>query len=361
MRTIMLEPIGGFCNLSCDYCYQEAIKESFKVMSLEILEKIIIEALNLDNNDKINFLYHGGEPTLAGLSFFKKIIHIQKRVNKRGIKIKNLIQTNATCINKKWARFFSENNFSVGTSLDGTKWLHDKTRDSSYDQTLKGIMHLKNAGCKIGILTTVSTKNVLCPEEIWFKIIKPKQLAKSFELNVCSLTESSYLRPSEDDVLNFYIKLFNLWIENDDPEIYIKTFRIVLRSMFGGNTRDCAFEYGKCNKFAAIDEKGDVYVCNRFLKRPVAYLGNIMKDNLINIINSEKAIYVYDQISRIKDECKNCEWLICCGGGCAFQRWIDTGEFNAGFPDCEFRKKFFSHIKNYLISRGITPILKNPT
>ncbi|MFH2013476.1 MAG: radical SAM protein [Patescibacteria group bacterium] len=343
MQTIMIEPVGSGCNLRCVYCYQEPVRTIVEIMSNNILERIVPDEIAL--SDEIKLLWHGGEPTLAGINFFKKAVQFQKRFNKKGIKIVNAIQTNATLIDEEWAEFFAENDFRIGTSIDGPKELHDITRDGSYNRTIRGIKCIQDAGKGVGIIITVNKHNVDYPELIWNEVIKPKKISNSFEINICSSTELSSLTPSPDKSLDFMIKLFNLWIEKDDPEITIKTFRVILRFLLGGEAGDCAFEYNKCNQFAAIDEKGDVYICNRFMKREVAFLGNVSEQSLKDIVRSKKALKLYDKIAKIKNECRKCEWLMCCGGGCAFQRWLHTGRFDAGFPECDLRKKFFSHVK----------------
>ncbi len=301
---------------------------------------------NVALSDKIKFLWHGGEPLLAGIDFFKCAIKLQEEFNQRGIKIKNSIQTNATLIDRQWAQFFAENDFKVGTSLDGPTDIHSICRGDNFDKVTRGIRYIQESGKDVGIVITISKYNVDFPERIWKEVIENKKIATSFEANVCSSTEISNHVPDMGKALDFWTQLFDLWLAKDDTAIHIKTFRVLLRFLLGGNAGDCAFEYNKCNQFAAIDEKGDVYVCNRFMKREIAYLGNILEHNLREIVLSEKAKNLYHQIACVKEECRSCEWLMCCGGGCAFQRWVHTGRFDAGFPECELRKKLFSYIKN---------------
>lgn len=346
MQTVMIEPVGSACNLRCSYCYHEPVRTSIAVMPKEILERIVPD--RVASSDEIKFLWHGGEPMLAGIEFLRKALDFQAKFNKNGIKVVNAIQTNATLVDQEWAEFFAENGFKVGTSINGPKRLHDICRDKSYDRTVKGIKHIQDTGKGVGVVITISKHNVDWPETIWHEIIEQKKLARHFEINICSSTEISNLTPTLEQSLNFMVKLFNLWMEKDDPEISIKSFKAVLRFLLGGEAGDCAFEYNKCNQFAAIDEKGDVYICNRFMKRKVAYLGNVLEKDLREIRRSRRALELYDQIARIKDECRECKWLMCCGGGCAFQRWLHTGRFDAGFPECSFRKRFFSHVESYV-------------
>jgi uncharacterized protein len=344
MQTLMIEPVGGSCNLNCDYCYQDPVRRKMQIMPRRVLERITPDKVAL--GDKIKFLWHGGEPLLAGIDFFRYAVKLQKEFNRRGIKVKNSIQTNAILIDREWAQFFAENDFKVRTSLDGPADLHSICRGDNFDRVICGIRHIQESGKDVGVVITISKHNVDFPERIWKEVIENKQIATSFETNICSSTETSNLVPDMGKALSFWTRLFDLWLAKDDPTICIKTFRVLLRFILGGNAGDCAFEYNKCNQFAAIDEKGDVYICNRFMKREIAHLGNILEYDLREITTSEKARKLYHQIACVKEECRSCEWLMCCGGGCAFQRWVHTGRFDAGFPECELRKALFSYIRD---------------
>lgn len=345
MRTIMVEPVGNICNLRCRYCYQMPTRLDKKpsTMPITVLEKIISDSITL--SDTIKFLWHGGEPMLAGIDFFKTAIELQKKLKKTDVRMINAIQTNATLINQEWAEFFAKNKFSIGTSIDGTQELHNKVRDNSFSKVIRGIRYLQDAGVGVGVIITVTSYNVNYPDLIWNNLIKPKKISDHFDINVCFSKDMPSLIPNLEQSLSFMTKLFDLWIEEDDPVINIRTFRGVLRFLLGGRAGDCAFEYNKCSRFVAIDDKGDIYTCNRFMKQEVAYLGNILEINLKDILKSKKVLALYEKIAKIKDECRKCEWLECCGGGCAFQRWLHTGFFDAGFPECEFRKKFFSYVR----------------
>lgn len=317
-------------------------------MSVDILEKSVADGLELGNS--IRFLWHGGEPLLAGRDFFEKAWCFQKHYKKDGQLIENHIQTNLTLANKDWTQFLAEYNFKVGTSLDGPESIHNYMRSGSYQKVVQGIKNIQITDNTVGVVITVGKHNVDYPDEIWREIILPKKLSTSWEVNICAATETECFTPSNEKSIRFLTRLFDLWMENDDPDIYIKTFWVILRTLIGGSPRDCAFEYNKCNLFVAIDELGDVYTCNRFLKREVAWLGNIRNQKLKEIIDGEKAKTLYKEIAGLKAECRTCKWLMACGGGCAFQRWMSTKKFDAGFPGCEVRKALFSYIANKIKS-----------
>jgi len=342
-RIVMVDPVGTACNLRCRYCYQESVREDIRIMPREILEKLTMDALQLGK--EIRFLWHGGEPLLAGKEFFRQAYQFQQKFQRSHQHVENHMQTNATLIDKDWASFLVDHGFKVGTSLDGPRSIHNSVRDASFTAVVQGIRNLQAAGATAGVVVTVSKFNVNHPEQIWKKLILPNDLAHSWEINICVETGVSNFTPSKEDSIRFWITLFDLWWENDNANIRVNPYWTVLRALLGGTPGDCAFEYNKCKIFSAVDEVGDVYTCNRFLKRKVAHLGNIKEESLKNILESEKAEILYRKIAGLKPECKQCKWLLACGGGCAFQRWLSKGRFDAGFPECEVRKALFSHIE----------------
>lgn len=157
----IIKVVGDFCNLRCRYCFYNTEDQlTSRIMSDELLDKFLEEYIRLFTND-IMFIWHGGEPLLAGLSFFQKIVNLQTKYRKSHQIIKNNIQTNATLINDDWAKFFKAHNFRVGVSLDGDKKSHDFFRinnagHGSFDQAIKGIEILRRYGIEPGIIQTIT-------------------------------------------------------------------------------------------------------------------------------------------------------------------------------------------------------------
>lgn len=340
MQTIILEPVGSACNLRCSYCYQDPVREKKKLMSREILEKIFSDSALLNRRMKI--IWHGGEPLLAGLEFFKESLRAQEKyLDGKGAV--NSIQTNATLITEKWARFLSENSFKVSTSIDGPKRVHDITRCDSFDRVSRGIKKLRRFTKKNGILITVQKHNVNFHQLIWEEIIKPKELANSFDVSIVSPTETNDLTPPTNKAFEFLKNLFDLWMHEDNPDISIRSFMSILRALKGGNPHLCSLEYKKCADFIAIDNLGDAYFCNRFMKREVAYLGNILSQSLKVLLETKQRFY--EDVVSLRLECRECKWLVACGGGCPYYKWAGSGSFNGENPECSLRKRLFSHIK----------------
>jgi uncharacterized protein len=345
MRVLILEPVGSACNLRCAYCYQEPVREKKKIIELELLRKIFSEINSL--NGKTRIIWHGGEPLLAGLNFLEKAIEAQKEYT-NGCKIVNSIQTNATLITEKWAKFLAKNEFRVSVSLDGSRKIHDAARSKSFRRTVQGIKQLRRFSKKNGMLITISKYNVDFPELIWKTIIEPKELAESFDVSVVSPTEKADLTPPIDKSFEFLKKIFDLWMTKDNPGISIRSFMSILRALKGGNPHLCSLEYGKCGGFLAIDNLGDAYFCNRFMKREIAYLGNISQQSLKTLFEIKKK--KYGQMVILRSECQKCEWLSACGGGCPYYKWAATGSFSGSNPECLLKKRFLTYIKEKYLS-----------
>ncbi len=347
--TVIIEPVGASCNLACDYCYHNNIRETkVHVMSLLVLEKIIEQSLRL-NKHRIKFLWHGGEPLLAGLEFYKEVVCLQNRLREAGQRVENHIQTNATLINDEWAEFFCSTGFKISTSIDGPRQIHDSFRKTSsgkgsFESVVKGVRILQEYQLKTGVVVTVNRHNVYYPEDVYQTLI---QLGcKSFELSVASNTAiSASIAPHSEDACIFLKKIFDLWLDADDPSVYIRLFDNTVRAMLGAQVRNCAFSYNRCREYIAFDENGEIYTCARFFKEESAYLGSCFGGSVLELLASAKVSSLYDSVAKIKEECLVCRWLGACGGGCAYQRWLNGG-FGSLFPQCEIRKSLFEHIEN---------------
>lgn len=350
--TVIVDPVGPSCNISCFYCYHNNLRnfsgQKITVMDEQTLEKVVRESLLLNKNH-IKFLWHGGEPMLAGKDFYKKVVDYQKLFrNSENQIVVNHMQTNATLIDDEWAQFFKENNFRLSTSIDGPEYLHDQVRKSfsgngSYKRVIAGLEKLHSYGLSIGVVSTISSFNAEFPDEVYFELHNLN--INSFEFNIASSVPGFKLfAPDPQKAIKFLKRIFDLWFAADDPKVHVRIFENCVRSLLGFPTNDCSFSYNHCREYIAIDELGDLYTCGRFLKEKEAFLGKIFTCSILNTISSDYSKALYDEVSKIKPECLECEWLNACGGGCAYQRWTNGG-FGAMFPQCEIRKGLFLHIR----------------
>ena len=349
-QTVIILPVGVECNLSCSYCYHSPIRtQDIKVMPIEMLKRIIFEASNI--SEKITFLWHGGEPLLAGLDYFREALWLQHIFLGNRI-IKNTIQSNLTLLNEEWISFLVENNISISTSLDGPQEIHDLNRHfvsgiGSFKKVSTNVQKLRSVKTKIGCITLITKVNVDCPERVYETLTTIGVSSVAFHF--CSETEAhvSYLIPTQEDGIRFLKKIFDMWILDDNPDFRIRNFENIIRYFLGGRPLDCASSYNSCPGFVAIDQLGDLYPCNRFVGRKDFLMGNILNKPLAILISEASSLY--KQLAKIKKECFKCKWFGICGGGCAYERLVfGNGYFDNEHPDCKLKKGIFSYIWKHL-------------
>lgn len=344
----IIKCVDTACNLRCDYCFYRYIDQGIKptsMMSDDILEKIVIELLNL-NQDKCTFLWHGGEPLLSGINFFKKVIKFQRKHGHRNVVIKNNIQTNGTLINEEFVKFFKKNNFKVGISLDGPEHIHDYYRKDargygSFDKIVKNIRLCQKEGISISVVAAVTDYSVKFPDEIYnFFLsfgIKRFALNPVFELNkegsICNFSVK------DKNFAKFLEKIFNLWIRDDDPEINIRQLTEPFLGILGGKSSACIYS-GECSRFLDIYPNGDVKQCHSFIGES-ACLGNILEKSFSEIIDGNSYHKFSQRVQIFSQECLECRWFSICHGGCADYRNLKGTKEDSKYIYCGSRKRIF--------------------
>lgn len=347
--TPIIKPVNGLCNLSCSYCYTAGLTGHITkdYMSLETLKSTIDFFCN--DQDDIEFIWHGGEPLLAGIEFYKKAIEFQLVWKQAGKRINNFIQSNATLVTSEWADFFAKNNFFVGVSLDGPKEFHDKVRTyangkRSYEDVMKGINLLRQAGVFNGVICDISTINLAYPETIFnFFIendIKKLKFARVKDLGHCKNVSSLTISPAQ--YADFMISIFNLWLKLDDSEVEIRDIQSVVNLILGGSQRECIY-MGKCDQFVTVYSDGTIYACDSFPKIDKFLFGNV-RDNS-NIIKANASLQRFKDLLKSRQEhCQGCEWYHICRGGCAKDCYSGFDDIKPIDEICESLKRYFQHI-----------------
>lgn len=360
--NLLIKPASGNCNLRCKYCFYKDVaknreKESYGFMSEETLSKVLEKSLAYAEGECV-IAYQGGEPTLIGLDFFKKSLEYEKLHNINNVKIVHAIQTNGYTLNKEWVKFFKENNFLVGISLDGNKATHDEYRknlkeEGTFYRVLEGINLLKKYEVDFNILTVVNSKTVNEIEKIYkfyrknnlnFMQFIPclDKLNKNPGEDVYSITPKEY-----GDFLN---KLFDLWFEDfkKGNEPYIRTFDNYLAIILGYLPEACEHR-GICNKQYIIESDGEVYPCDFYVLDKYK-LGNL-NFNSINEIDNKRMDIKFIEHSMIETkQCKSCNYFKLCRGGCKRNRveFNNSGNYINYF--CQSYKMFFEYSLDRLIS-----------
>lgn len=329
------------CNLDCAYCFQ---RHDGKFLDTSTVKKILEEAVAArsanclsQNNDRVHIYWHGGEPLLAGVEFFQKVIEMESRFP--GVTFENRVQTNGTLMSHEFAAFFAENRFSVGFSLDGPEYIHNlhrrlfKTGEGSFDATMKGIqeyIRCANPGA-VAVIAVITRASLDRVREIYefFKDLGAKVQLDIFDIRVLDLLRSSPdhasmadLAPSPEEVGRFLIDLFDLWFFDgmgrvDFNELKNETKMILQPEFEGGEP----YHKKRCDfRRLIFDPHGRAYSCDQYINDERTSLGDIHKDSLQEII--ERKIRLWEEIklhvrrSGDKMACAACRWGRRHGGGC---------------------------------------------
>lgn len=347
--TPIVKPYDDRCNLSCVYCY---VREGASVpkrtrMSQETL--IAMTDFFCEKQEDIEFIWHGGEPLLAGIDFYGSVVRAQSKWVNAGRNITNFVQTNAVLVDREWAEFFSRNGFVVGVSLDGTARFHNVTRPfsgggPSFDNVMRGITLLRSAGVFNGVICGVTRYNHAYPEELFNFFISEgiKKLKFSRIKDIGNRINLGGLVLSPEEFYNFLIKIFDLWIDLDDPEVEIRDIQSVVNVLLGGRCRECIY-LGGCDRFVTVYGDGSVYACDSFPQNNNLYFGNI-RDISPTAPDPPNLLRFHDTIMRRRERCSSCEWGYLCRGGCAKDNYSDLTSREPLPEVCAALRMYFGHI-----------------
>ena len=353
--NILIKPASSSCNLNCDYCFyhDEAANRttrSFGMMSLDTLEAIVSKALAAAKRE-CTFGFQGGEPTLAGLDFFKTFVALVEKHNTRSIKVSFALQTNGTLIDDDWAQFFADNDFLVGLSLGGNQALHDQYRkDSSGSGTFKQVRRAAK------ILSAHEAQfNVLCVVTA-FAATQAKSIYRFFMHN--GLTYQQYipcLDPLDGESHEysltpalygqFLCDMFDVWFEDrkNDVFVYNRYFENLAGILRGVLPESCDMT-GHCSVQYAIEADGSVYPCDFYMLDENS-LGNINTDGFEQIDQARERIVFIEGSLPVPEKCKQCKWYALCRNGCMRSR------NESGVNDlCEAYLAFFPYVYERLVS-----------
>lgn len=362
---VFIKPVGARCNLNCSYCYyldkQKLYPDHGGCFPNDLLEKYIIRQIEAAQGPNLFFSWHGGEPTLAGLEFFKRVVSLQKSHLHEKQRIINGIQTNGTLLNDEWIDFFKKENFIVGISMDGPEKFHSVNRlrkdgRTSFDESLRGYQLLRKNEIPTEILCVVSASNVDYPLEVYRFF---KDLDASFITFIPLVSKIRQGKVTEQAVNpesfgRFLCTIFDEWKRSDIGRIKIQIIEEALRTAFGQGHTLCIFKE-TCGRVPVIEQNGDFYSCDHFVDRE-HLIGNINNQSLTELLEDPRQIVFgkqkYDSLSKY---CLGCEVLNMCNGACPKDRFINTPEGEAGLNYlCKGYKLFFNHIRPFaeLVARA---------
>lgn len=327
------------CNFGCHYCFQEHSGGIIEISTVEsILRHVITHNLRIDPQARcIQVYWHGGEPLLAGIDFFREIIRLENRYPE--LLFENRIQTNGTLMSDELARFFSDNRFQLGFSLDGPQEIHDLHRrfrlsgGGTFDATMKGIdRYRRHAGQeRIAVIAVVTRSAVGRDREIFefFKTLRAEVQLDIYDLRpedvlqpVDGLSRPSELAPSSEEVGQFLINLFNLWFYDQEARVDFKELRQELKMILRPEIdRGDPYHKKRCDLRRLIfDPLGRAFSCDQWLNDERTALGDIRNDSLAYIL--KRKAFLWEEVKHMVRKsgeamaCWKCEWGRQCGGGC---------------------------------------------
>jgi len=326
-------------------------------MSDKILEKYIIRQIEASTEPVISFSWHGGEPVLAGLDFFLKIVKLQQKHRPSGRIIINGIQTNATLLNDDWCKFLASEGFFVGVSIDGPEELHNKFRvlkdkKGSFRKTLYGYELLRKYNVQTELLTVVSGVNVNFPAEVYRFL---KQLG-SIYITFLPLVERDHLSESGASNISvpseafgvFLSTIFDEWADEDIGRIKIQIFEEAARTAFNQEHTLCIFKKS-CGSVPVVEHNGDFYSCDHYVDKE-HLVGNINEISLAEMLDSDRQKeFGQAKLVDLPEFCLGCEVRDMCNGECPKNRFIHTPAGEPGLNYlCAGYRRFFNHIKPFV-------------
>ena len=361
---VMLKPVGAACNLACTYCYYLEKEQLYPhhsqcELSDGLLEHFTQQYLNTPGRQPVLFTWHGGEPLLRDITFYKKALSYQQQYA-QGRPVANTLQTNGTLLTEDWCRFFKKHNFLIGISIDGPQSLHDihrkrKDGNGSFEQVLQGVRLLQKYDVAYNIMAVVHRSNGDYPIEFYrfFKELGAKyiQFAPIVERTPDGEIAPWSVQPEQWG--NFLIAIFQEWIKADVGQSFISYFDAALANWVGVSSGMCLFSE-QCGHAGVMEFNGDVYSCDHFVY-PEYKLGNLNENSLTNIMSSSQQVAFGQVKSTLSLQCQSCQYLFACRGECPKNRFISTQE---GIPQnylCAGYYKFFQYIAPYMeeMRRGI--------
>lgn len=347
---VMAKPTGARCNLDCAYCFykkkEQLYPESPLRMTDAVMEAYIRQTIAGHAVPEVTFAWQGGEPTLMGLPFFRRAVAVQKKYAGPKTRIENTFQTNGILLDDDWCRFFRENNFLVGLSLDGPRDLHDAYRRDrqgrgTFDRVQKAARLLQKHRVAFNILCAVTSTNADHPLEV-YRFFRDELAAPYIQFipivereDGSTVTDRS-VRPEQWG--RFLTEIFDEWVRRDVGRIFVLNFDWALAGWLGLAGSVCVFG-PTCGLGVALEHNGDLYSCDHFVE-PDHLLGNILATPLAELVASEKQRrFGAAKRETLPRQCRECRFLSVCNGECPKNRFVEGGLNYL----CEGYRAFFSH------------------
>lgn len=395
--TVMAKPVGPRCNLACSYCYYLETEGMYggarpPTMSLGLLETYIRQYIEASPGPVVAFTWHGGEPTLAGLDFYRAAVELQQRYLPPGWTCWNNLQTNGILLDDEWCSFLAEAHFDVGLSIDGTEYVHDTYRRDrggrgTHARVVEVARRLQAHGIQPDLLCTVTSTSAEDPVGVyralrdlntgWMQFIPIVRRGPDGSVTPDSITPDGYG--------DFLCAVFDEWARNDIGRLEIQQVAEMALVWSGGTSNVC-FMALTCGRVLIVEHDGAVYSCDHFVspEHRIGYIGGsseaamatstggcIVASSSVDAVEfsagqaddcpagstlSTLGDLVDSAVQRrfgdakrdaLPKQCRACAWLDVCNGGCPKDRFVraDGGDLNYLCPGL---RRLFAHAEQPL-------------
>jgi uncharacterized protein len=357
ITSLLIKPASAVCNLDCEYCfYLDRAADPYSAlpgrrMTLETLERLVDTYLFYSYPSSI-FAFQGGEPTLAGLPFFEKLIEFQQQHGRGGQSVANALQTNAVLIDKNWCDLFHAYQWLLGVSLDGPEEINDryrfnKDRHGTWKRVMQSIELLQVNKVEFNILCVLNAANVDKPRELYrfyrklgidnIQFIPLAEFDGNGNALPFSITAGQYGR--------FLCEVFDLWWP-ERRKVRIRFFDNLAEALAGRKPGTCTM-HETCDSYVVVEYNGDIYPCDFFVESPWK-LGNINLDSWPEIARRTRRYAFASKKTLAHPECQVCEYQSICHGGCPKSRHAP----NRRFEDLDY----FCTAYKMIFAKATTPL-----
>jgi uncharacterized protein len=378
---VVAKPIGPVCNLNCAYCFYLEKQALFRAndkcrMTDTVLSAFITKTITSQPTPVVEFVWQGGEPTLLGVDFFRRVVELQKPFSRQRM-IRNSLQTNGTLLSNEWCTFLKKHDFMVGLSLDGPEEVHNRYRrdrqgKGTFDRVMRGLRLLQKHNVETNIMACVARDTAARPLDVYrfFKdagvqfiqftpIVErmPDERSRNLGLRLAGPASLEKEEPQTrvtpwtvhpEAYGDFLIGVYEEWVRNDVGTVFVMNFEWALNAWIGNPSPVCVHA-AQCGRSLVVEHNGDVYACDHCVY-PEYRLGNIVSDGLLDMLEkSLRTGFGVNKAGALPRRCRECEVLAACRGGCPKHRFAKTLYDEPGLHYlCAGYKKFFLHIRKYL-------------
>lgn len=353
--AIMTKPVGSLCNMRCSYCYYIETGTADAAMEDHVLEAFIRQYIEAHPGPVVPFTWHGGEPTLAGLPFYRRAVELQQQYLPEGVTCWNNLQTNGLLLDDEWCAFLAEHSFDIGLSIDGCESVHDAYRRDdaggpTYGRIAESIHRLKSHGLRPDLLCTVTSGAAEEPLAVyralrkfdtgWVQFIPIVVPDGAGGVTAESVTAEQYGQ--------FLVEVFDEWLLCDLGRLDVQLFAEAALVQAGGEASLC-WMAPTCGRVLVVERDGSVYACDHFVEQQHR-LGNIAEAHLGALVDlPRQRQFGEGKRATLPQQCLGCEWLSLCNGACPKDRFLadESGRPGLNFL-CAGYRRFFSHAAGQL-------------